>query len=756
MSSRTVRSLIYLALIVTLGVLLAACQSAAPTATQQAPQPAPTCPAAPACPAPEAKADIPNEAAWAASPHNAKDAMAFTDWNETADKSVPATCAKCHSTPGMLDFLGADGSEAGKVDKPAPIGTTVTCTACHNEVAANHSAVKFPSGVEITGLGPSAICMECHQGRYSKVQVDAQIEKFKATDPDAVVAPIKDGDKETKFGFLNIHYFAAAATLYGGQAQGGYQYDGQSYDSKNDHVIGYDNCVACHNSHTLEVKIETCAMCHEGVKTVDDLKAIRMVSSSADYNGNGDVKEGMAAEIAGMQTTLYGAIQTYAKEVVKTGIVYDAAAYPYWFTDADGDGKADTNDKGAVSYSTWTPRLLKAAYNYQVSIKDPGAFAHGNKYIVQLLFDSTADLNEKLTTKVDMSKMARDDSGHFAGNTMAFRDWDAEGEVPASCAKCHSATGLPTFIENSGKVLISRNGTLDVTGIVAQPVANGFQCSTCHNEANFPEIYAVTNVPFPNGTSLTFSTEKDDKGNLKPVNANICIECHQGRQSTVTMNNYLAAFKEADKVDAKITFKNVHYFAAGATLFGTSAKGIYEYDGKQYVDRNAHVAGFDNCIQCHDKHTLQVNTAACTGCHQVEDPKLIRMTQENYDGSTDPKEPMYNVIETFKTRLYAAIQKYATEKSQLGIVYDPASNPYYFVDKDGDGKPDVDDKGAAVRYNAWTPRLLKAAYNYQYSVKDPGAFAHNPKYVLQALYDSIEDLGGDLTGLVRPAVPPAQ
>jgi hypothetical protein len=68
---------------------------------------------------------------------------------------------------------------------------------------------------------------------------------------------------------------------------------------------------------------------------------------------------------------------------------------------------------------------------------------------------------------------------------------------------------------------------------------------------------------------------------------------------------------------------------------------------------------------------------------------------------------------------------------------------------DKDGKADTDDKGP-IGYTAWTPRLLKAAYNYQYSVKDPGAFAHNPKYVIQFLYDSIKDVGGDVGGLTRP------
>jgi hypothetical protein len=46
--------------------------------------------------------------------------------------------------------------------------------------------------------------------------------------------------------------------------------------------------------------------------------------------------------------------------------------------------------------------------------------------------------------------------------------------------------------------------------------------------------------------------------------------------------------------------------------------------------------------------------------------------------------------------------------------------------------------------------LLRAAYNYQYVAKDPGAFAHNAEYILQILYDSIKDVGGDTSGMERP------
>ena len=145
---------------------------------------------------------------------------------------------------------------------------------------------------------------------------------------------------------------------------------------------------------------------------------------------------------------------------------------------------------------------------------------------------------------------------------------------------------------------------------------------------------------------------------------------------------------------------------------------------------------------------------ACTGCHTevagVEDLEKIRIASDTTDwnGNGDVAEGVYAEIDVLRQSLYSAIQAYA-EKAGTPIVYHGASYPYFFVDADQDGKPDEDDSGL-VRYGAWTPRLLKAAYNYQYSVKDPGAFTHNPKYVLQFLYDSIQDVGGSVADFTRP------
>ena len=121
----------------------------------------------------------------------------------------------------------------------------------------------------------------------------------------------------------------------------GYEYDGKAYDIKHQHVDGFDTCLGCHDQHSLEVKVEACAECHDGVATVEDLKNIREPSSCQDYDGDGDVTEGVAFEIQGLQETLLASIQAYAKEVAGAEIVYDAATYPYWFV----DGMAMANDQ---------------------------------------------------------------------------------------------------------------------------------------------------------------------------------------------------------------------------------------------------------------------------------------------------------------------------------------------------------------------------------------------------------------------------
>lgn len=714
--------LLLLGLVLTLASC-AADETSTPLPTQE---PCPTCPPPPepcpeceACPEPEAcpsSVAAPFEDLWMASAHADAEAEAFVHWAEDDPPEVPISCAKCHSSYGYQDFLGADGSEAFAVDQPAEIGSVINCVACHNGATKTLASVTFPSGMEVSELGDEARCMQCHQGRASTGSVDASIEEAGLADMDT---PSED------LGFTNIHYYAAAATQFGTWAMGGYEYEGKAYDAKFQHVESLDSCIDCHDPHTLEVQAGACAGCHEGVTAAEDLKEIRAMGSKVDYDGDGDVEEGIFYELEGLRAMLYTAMQRYAEDVAGTAIVYAPHTYPYFFIDTNANGEIEEDEANyGNQFNAWTGRLAKAAYNYQTSLKDPGAFAHGGKYIIELLYDSIEDLNSALSDPVDLATARRIDAGHFASSQEAFRHWDEDGAVPGGCARCHSDSGLPTYLQEGVNVSVAPS--------------SGFRCTTCHDAETF-EPYTVEAVRFPSGAML-------DSGD--PA-SNICLNCHQGRESGVSVDGAVAGFPE-DEVVPDARFVNVHYFAAGATLFGASGRGAYQYPDQTYAGPLEHVENLNTCIECHDPHGLTVDTGTCDTCHDTEDASAIRMSEIDFDGDGDVEEGLAMEIATLHEALYAAMQTYAADVLDAPVLYNAASYPYFFNDTNGNGEADPDEINYGNQFSSWSPRLLKAAYNYQYVAKDPGAAVHNGPYILQILYDSLADLGADVSGATRP------
>ena len=334
--------------------------------------------------------EIPFVKEWASSAHARYNEEPFMHWNE--EGAVPAACAQCHTTTGFLDYIGADGSEVGKVDQPHLTGQVVTCVACHNKVTRAMTEVTFPSGLTVAALDFEARCMTCHQGRASTVSVNEALSGMAA---DKV-------DKKIKF--INVHYRAAGATRYGTEAKGGYEYDGKTYAGFYIHDEDADVCVDCHTLHTFRIDVQNCDLCHRAVKKTADYKNVRR--SKIDHDGDGDLKEGIAHEIDALHQALNKAIQEYAAKKGGKPIVYDAHAYPYFFNDKNTDGMISGGEAIYPNrYQDWTPRLLQAAYNYQFVAKDPGAYAHNPYYVLQLLYDSIESLSEQV--KVDMAGMQR-------------------------------------------------------------------------------------------------------------------------------------------------------------------------------------------------------------------------------------------------------------------------------------------------------------------------------------------------------------
>jgi hypothetical protein len=326
--------------------------------------------------------------------------------------------------------------------------------------------------------------------------------------------------------------------------------------------------------------------------------------------------------------------------------------------------------------------------------------------------------------------------GHFNRSGGAFHDWDKEKEVAGVCARCHGANSLPEYLKE-GKTA------------AAPHVKNGFACTNCHADMLTYARHAVSKVTFASGVVV-------DTGNN---DSNLCMTCHQGRESTDSVNKVIAGLP-ADTPDAKIGFVHVHYYPAGATMYGTQAKVAYEYPGKTYAGRFAHMPNVSSCTGCHQPHTGELKVDRCGGCHDgiktVADVANIRMASVgDFDGN-GKQEGLGREIENLKTELYAAIQTYSRTVGGTTIAFTKAAYPYWYADSNANGRIDPEEVKPANKYPAYTPLLLQATYNYTFVLRDPGAAYHNGRYALQLLYDSLESLaasgnaGVDMKGKVRP------
>jgi hypothetical protein len=361
--------------------ILAACS---PSVTPPSATPAPT----PVCPAVSTPTSVSFDDLWKSSPHADAKAAAFTHWDDADPQEIPVKCAECHSRPGFLDFLGVDGTKVGTVDGPAEIDTTITCYVCHNEATSTLDSVTFPSGKRIGGLGKEAVCMTCHEGRASTGTVDDAIAKAALTD---------DNTPSPNLGLVESHSISAA-TSFGTEAQGAYEYAGKTYRSRFVRGGDFFTCIRCHDQHTLKVKVDTCGQCHTFAG--GEVKNIRV--NTTDFAGDGNPHEGVAYEIQNMHDKLLVAIQVYAKNTAGVAIAYDPKTYPYFVIDSNNNGNADPDEVNTKNkYNAWTPRLLRAAYNYIYVSSDPGAFAHNSTYVIQVLYDSLADVG------ADVSGMTR-------------------------------------------------------------------------------------------------------------------------------------------------------------------------------------------------------------------------------------------------------------------------------------------------------------------------------------------------------------
>ena len=314
-------------------------------------------------------------AAWSRSGHADSSSESFVHWND--EGAIPPACATCHSGAGFRAYHGLDGSPGGE-SPPIPVGGVIDCDTCHHPGIGEIREVKLPNGLMHPVRGGEASCLTCHQGRASGDAITNALAQRLDDVPDPEIR------------FINPHYAPAAAVWLGGYARLGYQYDGKTYSGRFTHAPPVQTCAACHDPHSLEFAADACQTCHGQT----DPKAIRIARQS--YDGSGDTTKGLARDIAANAETLMGLIADYAREVAGKPLIYDGTRHPYFFADANDDGVPDEAEGRGVAYDGFTPRLLKAAYNWKFVTADRGAHVHNPHYALELLYDSAEDLSRAM------------------------------------------------------------------------------------------------------------------------------------------------------------------------------------------------------------------------------------------------------------------------------------------------------------------------------------------------------------------------
>ncbi len=307
------------------------------------------------------------------------------------------SCQRCHTSTGASNYLTdpetydpanndfshfATGEQDGKQDE------LIYCWACHSDVSTgaliDPGEIPFANGSVQSFDDGSNVCMACHQGRESGLSVEENIAA---------------GD----FGFINRHYLAAAAILFGKETDAGFEYrDKSAYEGQvtfSGHAGGdvLSTCVQCHargqEDHSFKPELGDCDGCHSGIASFDEL-GLPFGRPNVDYDGNG-AGESFQAEIDGMNARVFPALQTYASSQGKP-IIYSPGSYPYFFNDTNGNGVVDPGeDIFPNRYQDFDATSLPAAYNYH-SAQDPCGDIHNYKYVIQTLYDTLDDLDDGL------------------------------------------------------------------------------------------------------------------------------------------------------------------------------------------------------------------------------------------------------------------------------------------------------------------------------------------------------------------------
>jgi hypothetical protein len=325
-----------------------------------------------------------------------------------------------------------------------------------------------------------------------------------------------------------------------------------------------------------------------------------------------------------------------------------------------------------------------------------------------------------------------------------------------SCGSCHASDGielrLAGDVTHAGTVgpadyehgqlnyKDSVSGAIKEISYAGQSTVAMVGCNTCHDNSveNDPHItgadYEAGGFPLrvPTGTADYAIIEKSSAVGVSDGTAtenygvgNACMWCHKSRKD---ITNYIATAT----VSVTSTSWGPH-LGPHADIF--SGVGGYHYAGKTYGN-SSHTNLETGCVHCHmspvaeqndiGNHGFYPSTSACVDCHgDVEDFDVL-------GGQSDVK---------------AKLQSLRVKLNTDGYLTRDGVNPLSASDLDDE---DFGEDNARPQTAAVPAIIAGSLYNYFILARGSAYGVHNPKYVNQLVYDSIEAVGGDLTGFTRP------
>jgi predicted CXXCH cytochrome family protein len=205
-----------------------------------------------------------------------------------------------------------------------------------------------------------------------------------------------------------------------------------------------------------------------------------------------------------------------------------------------------------------------------------------------------------------------------------------------------------------------------------------------------------------------------------------------------------------------------------AILYGDDSKMVATYPGKTYSGRFAHPFDAEGilgetefgCVDCHDVHNTNANHVvgnkmenlayACAGCHLVDtslDPAALQARTQDF--SERLLDTILAEMLTFAddTALDAALQ---TKIDELAAEVDPVVQKAILMAYIQERTVYFPNIAVAHAATSWKVFTYEDGAPQGQTHGHGGSWAHNSAFARQVMYDAIESLGGDLTGLTRP------